>query len=298
MSANARAIFFMIIAVFGFTSMDAAAKYVAEGSNAFNALWARYVGQIIVVSVNIAPRLRETLRTRFPLLQLLRSIFLMGATGCFYIGLTHIGLAESTAIMDVNPVLITLGAALFLGERLGPRRVFGILAAMAGAMIIIRPGSGILSAGAIWPLLAACCYAGYALATRYVGARENPWTSLFYAALLGAILLTALLPWQWQRPTGDVAVVMVLLGLLGTVAQLFMVRALSLGEAAMLAPFGYVGLVNATFWGIVVFGEIPDLWTILGALVIVGAGVYVWHRETRGIRPALPAEAKTPPEGL
>ncbi len=129
------------------------------------------------------------------------------------------------------------------------------------------------------PLGAAFCYAGYSLTTRYVGRSEDPWTSLLYAALFGAVILTAIVPFHWVEITPKVGGLMLLLAGLGTTGQLLLIRAFTAGEAAMLAPFGYAGLVFATVFGIVFFGDWPDAWTWTGALVIVGAGLYVWHRE-------------------
>ncbi|QPM89960.1 DMT family transporter [Pseudooceanicola algae] len=299
MSNNARAILLMIIAILCYSSMDATAKSIAEDTNTIMALWARYAGSALVVIAITWRRLGKVARSRFPVMQLVRGAFLLGATASFFTGLQFLGLAENTAIMDLNPVLITLGAALFLGEKLGPRRIAAIAVALTGALIVIRPGSAVFSIHALLPMMAACCYAGFSLITRYMGDREDPWTSLLYGAGLGAILVTLLLPGSWEMPGPATAAKMVLLAALGTVAQMLLIRALSIGEAAMLAPFAYVGLINATFLGMVVFGEYPDLWTIVGALVIVAAGVYVWHRETRaGHKTALSAEAKTPPEGL
>jgi drug/metabolite transporter (DMT)-like permease len=218
-------------------------------------------------------------RTRFPGLQLLRSAFLMCSTTLFFFGISHIGLAQATAIMDVNPVLITLGAALFLGETVGPRRIVAIAISLVGAMIVIRPGGAVFSLWSLLPFCAAFTYAGYALMTRYVGRSEDPWTSLLYGALFGAIILTVLVPFHWQPVTPKGVVLMLMLAGFGTLGQLLLIRAFTAGEAAVLAPFGYVGLVFATLFGIVAFGEWPDLWTWVGALVIVGSGLYVWHRE-------------------
>jgi drug/metabolite transporter (DMT)-like permease len=285
MAPNNRAILLMIGAIFCFATMDATAKTVAERSDPMMALWARYAGQGLIVTILIAPRMPRVLHTQFPVMQFLRSLFLMCATAsCFY-GIWQIGLAEATAIMDINPVLITLGAALFLGEKLGPRRLFGIFAALIGALMIIRPGSDVFSWAAIYPLIAAVFYSAYSLATRAVGHREDPWTSLFYAALFGSVVTTALVLRDFQSPDAVTWMIMGVLAILGTFGQLFLIRALSVGEAAMLAPFAYTGLLFATFWGFAIFDEIPDLWTVLGALVIVVAGVYVWHRETQANRP-------------
>lgn len=281
LSQQNRAILFMIGAIFCFSCMDAIAKGISLRSGPVMALWARYTGQMIFVLILVAPRLKTVVRTNYPGFQFLRSVFLLCATASFFTGLSYLGLAEMTAIMDVNPVLITLGAALFLGESLGPRRIAGIGVALIGAMIIIRPGSGVFSWAAIFPLSAAVFYSAYSLATRYIGAREDPWTSLVYAALLGSFVTSALVIWNWQTPDMITILLMLALAMVGTCGQLFFIRAFSEGEAAMLAPFAYIGLIFATLWGALAYGEFPDLWTMVGAVVVVGAGLYVWHRETR-----------------
>lgn len=276
-----RAILFMIGAIFCFSSMDALAKAISMRSNPAMALWARYTGQMVLVMILVAPRLKSVLNTHYPRLQFLRSVFLLGATASFFTGLSFLGLAETTAIMGINPVLITLGAALFLGEKLGMRRVIGIAAGLVGAMIIIRPGTDAMSWAAIFPLMAALSYSGYSLATRFVGDREDPWTSLFYAALLGSVVTTVLAVLNWHRPDGVTIMLMLALSGVGTLGQLLFIRAFSSGEAGMLAPFTYCGLIFATFWGVLIFNEFPDRWTVVGAIVVVAAGIYVWHRETR-----------------
>lgn len=280
MSVQSRAILLMISAIFCFSIMDVAVKALAPGVGVLPALWARYAGQMLLVFVLVMPRLKQVVRTRYPALQFLRSILLMSATGFFFTGLSLIPLTDAAALMSTNPVLITLGAALFLGERLGIRRVGGIAAALIGAMIVMRPGSDVFSPAAFFPLAAAACYSGYALLTRRVGADEDVWTSLFYTGLVGTVLLSLAVPFQWKSPDQGGFGLMVMVALAGTIGQLALIRAFSQGEAAMLAPYSYVGLAFAAFWGFVFFAEIPDFWTILGSLVIAGAGLYVWHRET------------------
>lgn len=282
MSAQNRAILLMLGAIFCFSIMDAAVKAVAPEIGVLPALWARYAGQMVLVFLLVLPRLRQVMRTQYPVLQFLRSILLMSATAFFFTGLSLIPLTDAAALMATNPVLITLGAALFLGERLGVRRVAGIAAALIGAMIIIRPGSDVFSPAALFPLAAAGCYSGYALLTRRVGANEDVWTSLFYTGLVGTVILTLAVPFQWQTPGFSGLSLMVVIALAGTIGQLALILAFSKGEAAMLAPYSYVGLAFAAFWGFFFFAEIPDFWTVFGSAVIAGAGLYVWHRETYG----------------
>ena len=281
MTQQSRAILMMIAAIFCFSIMDAAVKALAPMVGVLPALSARYAGQMLLVFVLVLPRLREVARTRYPVLQFLRSILLMSATAFFFTGISLIPLTDAAALRSTNPVLITLGAALFLGERLGVRRIGGIVVAMVGAMIIIRPGSDVFSAAALFPLAAALCDSGYALITRRVGADEDVWTSLFYTGLVGMVLLSIAVPFQWQTPDAAGIGLMVLIALAGTIGQLALIRAFSEGEAAMLAPYSYVGLAFAAFWGLTFFAEVPDLWTVLGSLVIAGAGIYVWYRETQ-----------------
>lgn len=279
MSQTKFSVMLMIGAMFIFTLMDAVAKLLTHEIGVWPTLWVRYFGQAVLVVIIVLPRIKQVVKTSFPLLQLTRSVFLMCATMCFFWGISNIGLAEATAIMDISPVLITLGAVLFLGERIGIRRVFGILGALIGALIVIRPGTDVFTIYALFPLGAAICYSGYNLITRFVGAREDPWTSLFYTALFGATVLSAIVPFYWQPLSSFIITLMVVLSVLATLAQWLLIKALSIGEASLLAPIGYIALIFATLWGFLLFGDLPDHWTVAGAGVIVASGFYVWYRE-------------------
>ena len=279
MSQTKFSVMLMIGAMFIFTLMDAVAKLLTGEIGVWPTLWVRYFGQAVLVVIIVLPRIKQVVKTSFPVLQLTRSVFLMCATMCFFWGISNIGLAEATAIMDVSPVLITLGAVLFLGERIGIRRVFGIFGALIGALIVIRPGTDVFTIYALFPLGAAICYSGYNLITRFVGAREDPWTSLFYTALFGATVLSAIVPFYWQPLSSFIITLMVVLSVLATLAQWLLIKALSIGEASLLAPIGYIALIFATLWGFLLFGDLPDHWTVAGAGVIVASGFYVWYRE-------------------
>ena len=271
----------MIITVFFFTIMDALAKELAHRTDTVMAIWARYAGQTVAVGLLVAPRMKTVLKTSYPGLQLLRSIFLLIATTFFFFGFVIIGLANAAAIMSLNPILITVGAALILGERFGPRRAFAVGAALIGALIIIRPGSDVFSAAAFLPFCAAIAYSGYALTTRFVGRDEDHWTSLLYTAAFGAIILSAVVPFFWIEPDAVSIALMVLVGPVGAMGHFCLIRALMVAEASAIAPFSYAGLVFAIIWGMLFFAEYPDPLTYLGALIIVASGIYVWHRETR-----------------
>jgi len=281
LSPTAQGIVLMLGAIFCFSSMDALAKWLMQEAEVLQVVWARYAGQMAVVATIVAPRLGPLLRTRHLGLQLLRSSFLFTATFCFFTSLSFLEIASATAVMNVHPVILTLGAALILRERLGPRRIIGIVAALAGALIIIRPGGDVFSVAALLPLAAGTFYASYALTTRFLGRDEPILTSFLYTALIGTVAATVLVIPVWQWPSAGTWGMYLLLGIAGAIGQYLLIRSLTVAEAGAVAPFGYAGVIFATSWGLLIFGEVPDLWTLLGALVIVGAGVYVWHRETQ-----------------
>ena len=284
MKAKTLPISLMIGAVFCFASMDATAKYLMKEIGPAQTIWARYTVQAIIVTFLILPKINVYGRTKYPKLQFLRSVALMMATTLFFFGFYRLGLAEASAIFNISPVLITLGAFLFLREQIGPRRLIGILVSFLGALIIIRPASGVFTIYALLPLGAAIFYSTYSLATRFVGTDESPWTSLFYSAIFGAICYSIYIVFNWNPMSNNAILLTIIIGLLGTAGHICLIRALTLGEASLVAPFIYSNLLFTTTWGFVLFGNLPDFWTIVGALIIVAAGIYVWARD-RAIRP-------------
>ena len=279
MTAKTLPILLMIGAIFCFASMDATAKYLMKEIGPAQTIWARYAVQAILVTVLILPKINIYGKTKYPKLQFLRSVALMMATTLFFFAFSKLGLAEASAIFNISPVLITLGAFLFLREQIGPRRVIGIVVSLLGALIIIRPGSGVFTVYALLPLGAAIFYSTYSLATRFVGTDESPWTSLFYSAIFGAICYSIYIVFHWNPMSSNALLLTIIIGLFGTAGHICLIRALTLGEASLVAPFIYTNLLFTTIWGLVLFGNFPDFWTIAGALIIVAAGVYVWARD-------------------
>ena len=279
MTAKTLPILLMIGAIFCFASMDATAKYLMREIGPAQTIWARYTVQAILVTVLILPKINIYGKTKYPKLQFLRSVALMMATTLFFLAFSRLGLAEASAIFNISPVLITFGAFLFLREQIGPRRVIGIMVSLLGALIIIRPGSGVFTVYALLPLGAAIFHSTYSLATRFVGTDESPWTSLFYSAIFGAICYSIYIVFHWNPMSSNALLLTIIIGLFGTAGHICLIRALTLGEASLVAPFIYTNLLFTTIWGLVLFGNFPDFWTIAGAFIIVAAGVYVWARD-------------------
>lgn len=279
--AASQGIVFVMLSVSLFSLMDAFAKHLGTHMDVSQILWARYFGQLIIILILCRKRTVSLLQTSHLGLQVARAMLQLGAAACFFIALKNQGLAEATAVADLAPVFITITAAVVLGEKIGIRRVFGVLAALLGAMIIIRPGSDVFALTSLWPLGTAVCLAAFSIITRYIGRTESPLTALLYSAIVCAVITSSILPFHWTRPSLVGAIMMMAVGGIGTLGQLMMIKAYATAPASVVAPFTYVGLITATFWGILFFNQWPDIWTCLGALVIVAAGLYVWHRETR-----------------
>ena len=279
MDTKTKPIFLMIGAIFCFASMDAVAKYLMQEIGPVQTVWARFTVQALLVTILILPSINTYGKTRYPKLQFFRSVALMMATTLFFFSFSRLGLAEATALFNISPVLITLGAFLFLKEKIGPKRIIGIGVSLIGALIIIRPGSGVFTTYALFPIGGAICYTAYNLATRFVGLDESPWTSLLYTALCGATCYSIYIAFHWTPMSTNAIILTIIIGLIGTGGHLLLIKALTLGEASLIAPFGYTSLLFSTMWGIILFNNCPDFWTISGAILIVGAGVYVWARE-------------------
>ena len=268
-----------LLAMAFFASMDALSKGLSERYDPVMVTWARYLSQAVLVLLILSPRIRIVGRTRHPLLQALRSALIFGATLSFFIAIAHIPLAEATAIFEVAPLMVTMLAALILKESVGARRWAGVVAGFAGALIIVRPGLAVFQPMALLPMLAALFYALHAIVTRFLGRDENPLTTLLYSGLIGVVCASILAPFHWTTPTWEDAALMTLCGAVGGVGHLLLITAFARASAATLAPTGYFGLVIATIYSVAIFGEAPDLWTVTGAVVIVGSGLYVWRRE-------------------
>jgi len=291
MTGETRGALGMVTAMLLFICMDSIAKHLGETVQPMQVVWARYVGQTLLLFAIFLPSLPQRMRTAAPGLQILRSVLVFGATSMFFTALTMMELAEATALMEVAPLLITVFAALILRERVGPRRWTAVAIGLVGALVIIRPGLDVFQTAAILPLMAATCLAAFQIATRLMGAADSIWTTMLYTTLFGSVASTIVMLFLWETPPIEALPFMAVMGVFGFGGHLCLVWALGQAPASVLAPFNYSQLVWSVLIGYVVFMETPDTMTLLGAGIIVGAGLYVWHRER--VR-ALPADAPPP----
>ena len=251
-------------------------------------VWARYVVQFVALAIWLVPKTgRGLLRTKRPGLHLARAALLPFSSVFFVSSLKYLPLAEATAINYSTPVMVVMLAVVFLHERLTQARIALVIAGIAGMFLIVRPGSAMFQGAALFALAAAACYAVFQILTRKLAA-ENSSVLLFYPALVGTVMMTAVLPWYAvgiDAPWIDWALI-IAGGLMGTLGHLLFILAFQRGPASALTPYTYVHLVWATLSGWLVFGSFPDVWTLAGMAVITGSGLLIALHERRRARGA------------
>lgn len=276
---NRRGIYLMLLTTGLFTSLDATAKYLAQDYPVPQVLWARFSFHLLFVAAFLGTRLSVTLRTRRLGLQMTRSLLMLITTGMFFFAVRELPLADVVAIMFVGPLFVTALSVPLLGDYVGPRRWTAVVIGFLGALVIVRPGSGIMQWFAILPVLAALSHALYTITTRQLANHDLPMTTLFYTAALGAAVTSALVPFFWITPDAAGWMLMALLGFFGAAGHLTLIRALGYASPVVVAPLSYVSLVWSIGIGFLLFGDLPDAWTLAGAALIAASGIYVFHRE-------------------
>jgi drug/metabolite transporter (DMT)-like permease len=212
-------------------------------------------------------------------LQLLRGLTLVGSAMLFVAGLGFLPVAEATAITYVAPGFVTALSIVFLAEKVGIRRWAAVIVGFMGALIVIRPGSGALSAAAMFPVASALCWAATIVITRKMGAGDRTETTVLWSAGTGLLLLTVLVPFVFVMPTLWQLGLGLAHGVCSSVGQYLVILAYRQAAASLLAPFSYVQLIFSTTLGWLIFAAVPDGGTVLGAAVIIGSGLYTVHRE-------------------
>jgi len=262
-----------------FVSLDAVAKHLVASYPVLQVVWARFVFHLVLAVLILGPRFGFFYRSANLPLQIVRSFLLLATTALFFSGIRLLPLADASAIMFTSPILVSILAIPILGEKVGPHRWAAIIIAFLGALVVVRPGAGVMGLGAIFLLGCACCNACYQLATRKLRGTDEARTTLLYTGLAGAIGTSLAVPLVWVPIAVGDWPFFVALGIFGCLGHFTLIKAFQSAPATVVSPFTYVSLIWATLFGFIIFGDLPDIWTLVGASIIAGGGLYILHRE-------------------
>lgn len=269
----------MLVTMFWFVSLDAMAKYLMQSYPVAQVVWARFFFHVIFVLIAMGFHGGLQIRSQSIVLQCARSIFMLTTTVLFFIGVHLLPLATASTIMFVSPIFVTILSIFLLEEKVGMRRWAGVATGFVGAMVVVRPGFEAFDWSMLFVLTAALTHAFYQIFTRKARLYDSPITSLFYTGLVGALVMTAVVPHQWQSVEGSDYLLLASLGLAGGIGHLCLIRAFRSAPASVVAPFSYTSLIWATLFGYILFSDLPDRWTLIGACLIIISGLYILHRE-------------------
>lgn len=274
-----KGILLMNLAMFLLAGMDTITKTLATDYAVPQILSVRFLIFCLFALAIARPKsLRAAFQSHHPYLQIARSLIIIIEVGIFILAFRYLPLADAHAIGGISPLLVTILAVPFLGEKVGVRRWTAIILGFVGLLIIVRPGFGVFDSTALIPLAGASLWAVYQILVRKVS-DDSAATSLLYMAVIGALVMTCAAPFFWRPPDEHGWLLLLSLGVAGSLGHYILIKAFQAAPASTLQPFHYVVLLWATVFGYVVFDDLPDLWTILGGAVIAGSGLYAFYRE-------------------
>lgn len=275
-----RGVAFMVAATIIFSAQDGLSKALVENhSGLFVTMWRYWAFGAVCLVLLWRKGFRAGLVSGQPRLQAGRGVLLAVQNSIAITAFGLLGLASTHAIFAATPLLVVALSGPVLGEKVGWRRWAAVSVGMIGMMLIIRPGTRALSPELGVAILAMVMFASYQLMTRRVARTDNAMTSFYYTGLFGAVAMTLIGPWFWSPMTGTDTVMMVALCVMGMAGHFLMIKAFEAAEASAVQPFTYLQTVMASVTGVVIFGEIVSPWTILGAAIVIGAGLFAFWRE-------------------
>jgi drug/metabolite transporter (DMT)-like permease len=241
--------------------------------------WLRWIGLVVAVLPALVASGGTVLRSAAPRLQVFRSLGLVGSSFFFICGVSQLSLPSAISISFVSPLFVTALSIPLLGEEVGIRRWAALVVGLAGVLVVIRPGSGTFEPAALFPLVSSSCWAAAVVTTRKLGTADPPMTVLTYTALVGFALLSLFVPADFVMPAGWELWVAGALAIFSLGGQFLTLLAYRYAPASLLVPFSYMQLIWSTTFGYLIFGNLPDFWTWLGAGIVIASGIYTAHRE-------------------
>ena len=275
-----KAITFNLLAWVMLPIMDGFAKYLSADLPVLQITWARYFFTVAFTFPVMLFFYRNQLKwSDKPKLQILRGLILLIANICFFYSISVISLAKALTLAFVAPLIVTAFSPIFLGEKVGFRRWSAVVIGFLGSLVVIRPGFVEINLASLAALGTGIMYGFYLIITRKLSTSDNPLLTLLLTGVVGAVIITCVMPFVWVKPTLNQWSMMAAIGVFACIGHLFLILSLKYADASKLAPFSYFEIITNIIIGYYFFSDFPDNWTFLGLFIIVLSGIYISSRE-------------------
>ncbi len=260
--------------------MDTIAKYLSSELSFFQITWARYFFTVFFTLPFMFFFFKKNLTwSENPKLQILRGFTLLAANICFFYSISIISMAKALTLAFVAPLITTALSPILLGEKVGARRWTAVLIGFVGSLVVIRPGFLEFNLATIAALGTGCFYGIYLVITRKLHSTDSPLLTLLITGVVGAVIVSFLVPFVWINPTPVQWSWLALMGIFACLGHILLIYSLKYADASKLAPFGYFEIVTNIILGYFFFADFPDNYTFLGLFIIILSGVYIYYRE-------------------
>ena len=275
-----KAIIFSLLGWMFLPVMDGFAKYLSDDLPILQITWARYFFTVaFVFPIMLFFYKKQLVWSDKPRLQIFRGLILLSANICFFYAISVISLAKALTLAFIAPLIVTAFSPILLGEKVGFRRWTAVAVGFIGSLIVIRPGFLEFNLASMAALATGFFYGFYLIITRKLSTSDNPLLTLLITGMVGALLVSLIIPFYWVKPTLNQWSLMAGIGVFACIGHLFLILSLKYADASKLAPLGYTEIIPNVIIGYYFFSEIPDNWTYLGLFIIVLSGLYISRRE-------------------
>lgn len=285
-AARIKAIGLMVLALMLFSALDTTAKYLATRAAipVAEIAWLRFLGQFVLLLVLVPAfgllTVRQLFTTKRFGWQMVRSVLMASTTVLNFLALQYLRLDQTITIVFLAPLVVALLAGPLLGEWVGWRRMVAILVGFAGILVAVRPGFTDVHPAVFYSLGSMLAYALFMILTRRIAGFDPPLVTLFYSMFVGTLVGAPIAMASWVWPADTLTWILLLsLGIFGGTGHYLFILAYRLAPASTIAPFLYLQLLSMVFLGWLVFGDVPDSWTLIGSAVVTASGIYLVHRE-------------------
>jgi drug/metabolite transporter (DMT)-like permease len=277
-----RAIIFNLLAHTVLPINYAIAKYLSAEIPIFQIIWVRHSFTVILILPIIFFFFKKKfVWTEKPKLQLIRGLLLLGVNIFFYYAVSQISLAKALTLTFISPLVVTVFSSIFLIEKVGIKRWSAVIVGFIGVIIVIRPGYISLDMGSLSALCAGTMYAFYLIITRKLSMSDNSLLTLLITGIIGTFGMSLTMPFIWVTPTLDQWYMLSLIGIITVSGHFLIILSFKSTDASKLAPISYFEVVTNTIFGYFLFNHFPDNWTLVGLVVIISSGLFVFYRERK-----------------